>query len=148
MQQKPRPLVKTFFNWKELATSMIQGLVITMGTLSVYLYAVRQGYGENLTRTMVFTALISANIFLTLVNRSFYYSVFTTLKYRNRMIGGIILLTSTITGLLLMVRPLTVFFGFASMHYADLVISIMTGFISATWFELVKWKKRRDYGFS
>ena len=148
MQQKPRPLIKTFFNWKELATSLIQGLVITLGTLGAYVYAVHQGYGENLTRTMVFTTLIAANIFLTLVNRSFYYSVFTTLKYRNRMIGGIILLTITITVLLLMVKPLSVFFGFSSMHYADLLISIMTGFISATWFELVKWKKRRDYGFS
>src|SRR5450432_2601468 len=72
MAQKPRPLTSTFFNWKELNTSIIQGLMISAGTLTIYQYAVHQGFDESLTRTMVFTAIISSNIFLTLVNRSFY----------------------------------------------------------------------------
>src|SRR5690606_38988214 len=35
MVQRPRPFTTTFFNFKELATSVLQGLVITMGSLSV-----------------------------------------------------------------------------------------------------------------
>jgi Ca2+-transporting ATPase len=82
MRQKPRPFSSTFFNWKELTTSIIQGLMISIGTLSVYQYATINGYNEALTRSMVFATLIAANVFLTLVNRSFYYSIFTTLRYK------------------------------------------------------------------
>ena len=83
MLQKPRPFTDTFFNWKELSTSIIQGLVITLGTLFVYQYCVNSNYNEAITRTMVFTCLVTANIFLTLSNRSFYYSIFTTIQYKN-----------------------------------------------------------------
>ena len=75
MNQKPRPLTATFFNWRELSVSIIQGLVITIGTLFCYQYAVYQGFNEQITRTMVFVVLVTANIFLTLVNRSFYYLI-------------------------------------------------------------------------
>src|ERR1035437_5856889 len=61
MVQKPRPFTTSFFNWKELMTSIMQGLMITVGTLFAYQYAVRQGLNESLTRTMVFTVLIAAN---------------------------------------------------------------------------------------
>ncbi|MGY0036474.1 cation-translocating P-type ATPase [Pedobacter sp. NJ-S-72] len=63
MLQKPRPFTVTFFNFKELLTSVVQGLMITAGTLFIYQYAVNKNYNEALTRTMVFTGLIAANIF-------------------------------------------------------------------------------------
>ncbi|MCX8480437.1 MAG: HAD-IC family P-type ATPase, partial [Sediminibacterium sp.] len=78
MFQKPKPFTVTFFNWKELSTSIVQGIFITAGTLFIYQYAIYNGYTESLTRTMTFTTLIVANIFLTLINRSFYYSILTT----------------------------------------------------------------------
>ncbi len=63
MSQKPRRFTDTFFNWKELSTSIIQGLVITIGTLFCYQYAIYQGFNEEVTRTMVFVVLVTANIF-------------------------------------------------------------------------------------
>lgn len=111
MLLKPRPFTTTFFNWKELTTSILQGLAITIGTLSVYQYASSHGLNETITRTMVFTTLISANIILTLVNRSFYYSILTTLKYKNRLVLVIISITLMILALLLFVKPLTRFFS-------------------------------------
>jgi Ca2+-transporting ATPase len=142
MLQKPRPFTTTFFNRKELTTSVIQGLAITAGTLIAYQYAVHQGFNESLTRTMVFTVLITANIFLTLVNRSFYYSIITTIKYRNNMVWGIIAITIAILGLLLFVKILAKFFGFEPLNLSELLISIGMGFISVIWYEVVKWRKR------
>lgn len=142
MIQKPRPFTNTFFNLKELTVSIIQGLIITAGTLAAYQYAVLQGLNEEVTRTMVFTVLISANIFLTLVNRSFYYSIFTTLKYKNNLVKLIIVITIIITGLLLYVDPLTKFFGFEHLNFPQLTISIILGFLSVIWFEIVKCKWR------
>ncbi|UEG48531.1 cation-translocating P-type ATPase [Ferruginibacter lapsinanis] len=145
MLQNPRPFTTTFFNWKELATSVLQGLMITIGTLSSYQFAVHQGYDENLTRTMVFTTLIAANIFLTLINRSFYYSVFTTLKYKNKLLVFIIGITIIIAGLLLFVQSLSQFFQLKTPDIQQLFISIIIGFLSVIWFEIVKWRNRVKY---
>ncbi len=142
MIQKPRPFTTTFFNWKELTTSIIQGIAITLGTLFVYKYSVYNGFNEAHTRTMVFTVLIASNIFLTLVNRSFYFSIFNTLRYKNNLILLIIGITITITGLLLFVPPLTAFFEFESLNISQLFTCIGIGFISVIWYELVKIKTR------
>ena len=142
MLQKPKALTTTFFNWKELSISIIQGLVITAGTLFIYQYSVYHGYDEALTRTMTFTVLISANIFLTLINRSFYYSILTTLKYKNDLVLFIIFITVAIVGLLLSVKPLTAFFEFETMNLLQLSICVTIGFVSVIWFEIVKLLKR------
>lgn len=142
MIQAPRPFTATFFNWKELAVSVLQGLIITTGTLSAYQYAVWQGMDEAATRTMIFTVLIAANIFLTLVNRSFYYSIFTTIQYKNNLVPIIIMITIAITGVLLYVKPLTTFFLFEHLSITNLSISIGIGFLSVIWYEVIKLIKR------
>jgi P-type Ca2+ transporter type 2C len=145
MLQKPRLFTTTFFNWSELSTSIVQGLVITFGTLFAYQYAIHEGFNENTTRTMVFTVLVTANIFLTLVNRSFYYSIFTTLKYKNSLVSIIIALTIGITALLLYVEPLTSFFDFERLPTSQLLIAIGIGFITVIWYEFVKlWKRNTN----
>jgi Ca2+-transporting ATPase len=92
---------------------------------------------------MVFTTLIAANIFLTLVNRSFYYSVLTTLKYKNKLVLLIIGITITITAALLFITPFANFFKFETLNLSQLLISILAGFIAVIWYEVVKWNKRK-----
>ncbi|SFA92384.1 Ca2+-transporting ATPase [Flavobacterium swingsii] len=143
MLQKPRLFTSTFFNWKELSTSIIQGLFITIGVLLVYQVAIHQNFNESITRTMVFSALITANIFLTLMNRSFYYSIITTMKYKNDLVLIIIGLTTIITGLLIYVEPLTKFFEFERLNTSQLYLSVGIGFLSVIWYELIKLYKRK-----
>ena len=144
MLQKPKPLTTTFFNWKELSTSIIQGLVITAGTLFIYQYSVMNGFSESLTRTLTFTTLIASNIFLTLINRSFYYSILTTWKYKNNMVHFIILLTISLIGLILYINPVTAFFEFTQLQPKQILWCVGVGFISVIWYELVKIFKRRS----
>ncbi|MDB4438855.1 cation-translocating P-type ATPase [bacterium] len=142
MVQKPRPFTATFFKYNELFTSIIQGLLITTGVLISYIYTVNNGYNEPLTRTMVFTTLIAANVMLTLVNRSFYYSILTTIKYKNNLVLLIISTTIALMAILLYVSPLTTFFKFESLNFNQLSICIGFGFISVIWYEGVKWINR------
>ncbi|TCD01536.1 cation-translocating P-type ATPase [Pedobacter psychroterrae] len=142
MLQRPRPFSTTFFTWKELTTSVIQGLVITAGSLMIYHYAVSREADEQLTRTMVFTCLISANISLTMVNRSFYYSLFTTIRYKNNLVLIIIGITVLISGLLIYFDPFANFFGFEPLSLLEFTASVSIGFLSVIWFELFKWQKR------
>ncbi len=143
MQQRPRLFSSTFFNWRELTTSVLQGLVITAVILLVYQYAVQQGSSENITRTMVFLTLISANVFLTLVNRSFYYSIITTGRYRNNLIPIMVSITIGMVFLLLFIRPFKPIFQFERLGMMQLLISIAAGFVSVIWYEGVKYGKRR-----
>jgi len=138
MAQKPRPFRDTFFNFHELGTSILQGLVITAGTLFIYQYAVSHSYNEEITRTMVFVTLISANIFLTLVNRSFYYSVFTTLGYRNPLVPVIIGITILLTAAVIKIPFFMDLFEFGELNVPLILTAALTGAISVLWYELIK----------
>jgi len=142
MQQKPRPFTNTFLSWKELQLSILQGLIITAGTLGVYQFAVSKGYDEEQTRTMVFTTLIVANIFLSLVNRSFYYSLFTTFRYKNYLLILIIFITIGMLVLMLSVPRIISFFKFEKLLTSQLLICIAAGFLSVIWIEVYKYFKR------
>ena len=142
MNQPPRVLTDTFLRWREISMSVIQGLVIVCGTMFIYRYAVSKGYDENLTRTMVFITLIVANIFLTFVNRSFYYSVITSLKYKNNLMWIALLGTVVVLACLLFVPFARDFFRFSTPSVIQLAISSAAGFASVIWFEGYKLIKR------
>lgn len=145
MKQKPRPFSNSFFSWRELGISIIQGLVIKIGILFIYQTAIRFSYNENTTRTMVFATLISANIFLTLVNRSFHFSILKTIGYKNNMVLLIISITCTLTVVLIYIPKLAHFFNFERLDVSKLTSSICIGFISVIWFEIVKcWNRKKQ----
>lgn len=144
MLLQPRPFTTTFFNLKEITISIIQGIIITVGLLFMYQYCVTFNCSESETRTVVFLTLISANIFLTLVNRSFYYSIFTTLGYKNNLVVMIITLTIMMTGLLLFIPVFSNFFQFETVSASQVGLSILVGFVSVLWIEIYKWFKRRE----
>ena len=142
MQQKPRPFANTFLSLKELQLSILQGIVITAATLGIYQLAVAQGADEEQTRTMVFTTLVVANIFLSLVNRSFYYSLFTTLRYKNYLLILIIFITILMLALMISIPPVISFFMFEKLNFNQLMLSILAGFLSVIWIEGFKYFRR------
>jgi Ca2+-transporting ATPase len=125
-----------------LKISILQGIVITAGTLGIYQFAVSKGYDEEQTRTMVFTTLIVANIFLSLVNRSFYYSLFITLRYKNYLLILIILVTVAMLALMISIPEIISFFKFEKLLFNQLLACILVGFISVIWIEAYKYFKR------
>jgi Ca2+-transporting ATPase len=143
MIEKPRPLTTTFFNFKEITISIIQGVVITLGLLFMYQYCIQNNFSESYTRTSIFLTLIASNIFLTLENRSFYYSIFTTIRYKNNLVLIIIGITIVLTSLLLFVPVFSKFFLFEMVDYTQIGFSILVGFVSVIWIEFYKLFKRR-----
>jgi len=144
MIQPPRKLSRTFLSWREMGISIVQGLVISASLLLLYQYAAQRTGSEEMTRTMIFTALIFANIFLTLVNRSFYYSFIESFTHRNWLMRGIILLTLLLLAVMLYVTPVTEFFKLVPLDGSSLLICIGTAAVAVFWFEIWKWKKRQD----
>ncbi|RZJ78948.1 MAG: cation-translocating P-type ATPase, partial [Flavobacterium sp.] len=143
MNQNPRKLTDTFFNFKELLISIAQGLVITLAVLLTYQYAVQVGNTEAMVRTMVFTVLIVANIFLTLINRSFELTFIETLNYKNKLVAIIIAITIILTGFMIYINPISNFFELQSLNYKQLLGCIATGFLSVVWIDVLKLIKRK-----
>ena len=142
MKQKPRQLGSTFLSLKEMGISIIQGIIITLGILFVYQLTIQNGGNENLTRTMVFTTLVFCNIILSLVNRSFYYSVFSSLKNKNTMMVFVNSITIVMLGLILYISPIADFFDVLPLQLHQIGICIAVSCFSVLWIEIWKWYKR------
>lgn len=141
---KPRKMTDTFLSGKELGISVIQGLVIGLGVLIAYQWAVRNGANEEKTRAMVFTTLILANIFLSLANRSFYYSIWETMKNKNNLLFGITILTLLLLVAILYIPAVSIFFKLESLNLAELTYSLLFAAVSVLWIEVYKlWKRRK-----
>lgn len=136
-------MTETFLNWKELSISIIQGLMITVGVLFAYQWTIQQGGGEATTRAMVFTTLIFANILLSLVNRSFVYSVFQSFKYKNKLFPIIIGATLAMLFAILYIPLFAGFFQVTSLNIREIGIVLLIASASVLWFEVYKWMKRR-----
>ncbi len=144
MKQNPRRMTDTFLNWKELSISIIQGLMITGGILVIYQFTMQQGGDEATTRAMVFTTLIFANILLSLTNRSFKYSIFETLKYRNNLFPIIISVTLLLLAAILYIPSFAAFFRLVGLSLRELLTAFLVAAVSVLWFEIYKWVKRRS----
>jgi Ca2+-transporting ATPase len=144
MQEQPRPLGSTFLSLKELGISIVQGIGITIGILFMYQWTVQNGGNEQLTRTMVFSTLVFSNVMLSLVNRSFYYSVFASLKNKNNMMVIANSLTLFFLALILYISPIAHFFEVLPLQLDQIAFCIAVSSVSVLWIEIWKWNKRKN----
>jgi Ca2+-transporting ATPase len=128
-------LTNQFFNWRELTTSLVQGLVISAGMMVVYQMGCQREWTEAEIRTACFVTLISANIMLTLINRSFYHSLFTTMRHRNPLVPLILGITMVLVILVLGIPAFRGFFDFTTMTPFMILSSIGIGVASVLWIE-------------
>ena len=145
MKQKPRIMTETFLSWKELGISIFQGLAITLGVLFIYQWSVWLGGNEEKTRALVFTTLIFANVFLSLVNRSFYYSILACFKHKNILFPIVIGATLIMLFLILYIPAFADFFKLAGLNLREIIMAIIVAAISVMWMEIYKWTKRRKF---
>ena len=143
MTQKPRKLSTTFFTWRELSVSIVQGLAITFGLMAVMYFSIDKGYTEPMTRTLVFSTLIFSNILLTLTSRSKTDSLITGLKTKNNLIPLMIGITLVILALALYFAPVRNLFQFVPINSIDLVYCSLVAFVSVIWVEIVKFIRNK-----
>lgn len=144
MKQAPREVTRNFFSVKELGTSIIQGLVIALGALFAYRFGIYNNWTELQIRTVVFAVLVISNVYITLQNRSFYYSVIQTLKYKNKLVIMIISITVLLSAMLIYLNPVSKFFEFEALSFYKLIFAGLISFVSVFWFEIVKWHNRKQ----
>ena len=138
MRKPPRAANTSLFSWNELLVSLLQGAAITAGVFFMYHFAIGQGKTEESVRSMVFATLVTANLFLTLANRSFEYALHRTLFYKNNMLPFILAVSIGMLVAILYVPFLSHLFKMGAISAADLGWCVLAGFISVVWFEVYK----------
>ena len=94
-------------------------------------------------RTLAFTGILMSNIFLTLVNRSFYYSIFKTIRYPNRLAPLILVITTAILAASLFWPAVQSFFGLQPVPETLMLASLAVSFACVFWVEGYKWALRQ-----
>ena len=143
MQKVPRKMSTSFFSIRELSLSIIQGLIITLACLNLGYYFMIQNASEAQVRTIIYTTLIFSNLFLTLANRSFYYSVLTTLQYKNKLIPIILAISLFVLFLSIYQPTIQNIFEFEALKITDLILCFFTAFLGVLWIEFYKLFKRK-----
>lgn len=143
MAKPPRKMNATFFSFHELALSIFQGLAITLGCLGLGYFFMMKNHDQAEVRTIIYSTLIFSNLFLTLVNRSFYYSILTTIQYKNKLIPVVLLLSLMVLFLSIYFPPFRNLFQFVELQTNDLLMCLAIAFVSVIWVEIYKFIKRR-----
>lgn len=144
MQRPPRKMGSTFLSLRQLSVSIVQGLMITAGCLGIGWYYMHSGSDDAIIRSVIFITLLFSNVFLTLVNRSFYFSVVKTLRYKNNLVPLITGITLLFIALLLYVPGIRNLFALQLLSFAMLANCIAVAAAATLWIEVLKWIKRKN----
>jgi Ca2+-transporting ATPase len=140
MKRPPRRLISTFLSGKQLQISIVQGLMITAACLGIGYYFMQHNESIAMVRTVIFITLLFSNIFLTLVNRSFKYSIFYTLRYKNHLVSLIIGITVLFTIFILYVPFARNLFLLETLPLPYSINCVIVAFAGTTWIEFFKQK--------
>jgi P-type Ca2+ transporter type 2C len=138
MREPPRNLKESVFGKKLLVISTMQGISVLAITYILYLFSLSGNKSPDETRTIVFTALVSANLALIVTNLSWRRLGIRILTRASNALK-IILSLVTITLVSSIYIPLfRSVFRFSQLKLSDIFVAIIAGGISLGWFELFK----------
>jgi Ca2+-transporting ATPase len=143
MNRPPVKRGKAFLTLSHLSISILQGLGITIGCLGMGYYFMQGGENDTTVRTVIFITLLFSNIFLTLVNRSFEYSVFKTITYKNNLVPLIIGITLVIIVAMLYLPFMQNLFRLDKLALNTIAACIGVAFVSTFWIEIWKLLKKK-----
>ncbi|TAL51307.1 MAG: cation-translocating P-type ATPase [Chitinophagaceae bacterium] len=144
MQRPPRKMGSTFLSLRQLTISIAQGFMITAGCLGIGYYYIHLGDDETTIRSVIFITLLFCNIFLTLVNRSFQFSAFKTITYKNNLIPLIIGITFLFIVTLLYVPFIRNLFRLNLLSFTSIATCVFVAVLSVLWIEIWKSVKRKS----
>ena len=135
MGKPPRFAREALFSRNELLFSLLQGAIIGIFVLAMYPYAQWRNLPEPGIRACMFSTLVFANLFLTLVNRSFEKSIFQSFKNKNPAIPIILSISIALLFSILYIPFLSSMFKVQALGLMDLGACFGAGVVSVVWFE-------------
>ena len=144
MQRKPLIMGTSFLSFKQLSMSLIQGLFITAGCLILGFYYMENEASNETVRTFIFITLLFSNIFLTLINRSFRFTVLKTIFYKNNLVILILLFSVVMIFMFLFLPYLRNVFRLSILSFREIIVCMCIALMSTGWVELFKFFRYRN----
>jgi Ca2+-transporting ATPase len=138
MKRPPRNPKEPLFGRRTVGLSLLQGVIVLLTVLAVFMISYYRGQGEQEARALSFTTLILANLALILTNLSWSGTIIETLRKPNAALWWVVGGAVVFLGLVLYVPFLRDLFRFAQLHPIDLGICLAAGAVSILWFEGLK----------
>ncbi|HTJ12618.1 MAG TPA: cation-translocating P-type ATPase, partial [Dinghuibacter sp.] len=138
MEKRPRRHTGGIFTMKELAVSFLQGAAIAAGILIVYFHYMQTNHTLPYVRTLVFITLVTANVFLTFINRSFEHSMLTTFRYKNPLAWWLLAVSALFLVILVFFPPIQRVFGLVRLSGNDYLLCLLTAIGTTWWLDLYK----------
>ncbi len=139
MMKPPRNPDETLFNRTTIGISILQGVIVFLFVLAVYILTMDMG--DDFARTISFTTLIIANLSLILTNRSWSNTFLETIRTPNKALWWVLTGALIFLGLVIYFPPLQQLFKFCPLNPSDIFLCIVAGTFSVFWFEVLKWLK-------
>jgi len=138
MEQPPRAAGESLLTGREVAQSLLQGVLVTIATMGLYMGALQQGLASAAAATVAFLVLVAANAVLILPSRSAQGGW-------RRMFAGLsrtslAVLTGTLAALVLVttVAPVARVFGFETLAPTPWLGALLCGVGMLLVFQLAK----------
>ncbi len=138
MSRKPRSIEKKLFNREAAVVAFLQGFVVLLIVALIFVTSINQGLGEQTARTMAFATIVTANLALILVNRSWAHTIIGTLRKPNKAFWWILAIATGALIAVIYIPQLNGLFRFSPLNPMNLLISIGAGIASIVWFEIYK----------
>jgi Ca2+-transporting ATPase len=142
MRRKPRPEESRLFGRSTLTVGVLQGLGVFLVVLVAFVLALRWGHAPDDARAIAFTTLVAGNLALIWSNLSDLSTVLERPGTRNPALWLVTLGTITTLLVILYVPYVRGIFEFSVLHLNDLLLAFALGFVSITWFEVLKLIRR------
>ena len=138
MGRPPRPKDGRLLTRKLLAVALLQGLSVLAASIAVLLWARSLSDVHEHARTLAFTCLVSGNLGLIMVNRSFRHTFLSTLATRNVPMWSVLIGASLTLSVAVTVPTVRDIFHLAHVGLPELSVAVAAGLLSLAWLEAVR----------
>jgi Ca2+-transporting ATPase len=138
MKRPPRDPASPLLLPKRILWAALQGLIVLAILAAVFIGAAHMGVPEPDLRALVFTSLVLMNMGLILVNRSFKSSLVRAFLRPNRSLWILLGCVSALLATAIFWNPARSLFHFGRLHWGDLVLCVVAGFVSLVILEMLK----------
>ncbi|MBN8728468.1 MAG: cation-translocating P-type ATPase [Xanthomonadales bacterium] len=138
MQRPPRPRDAALLGWPQFMLALLQGSLLLVASLALYMGALGAGLGEDSGRSLAFIALTAGNLMLVRVDAT-RGAALPRLLERSHVAYWIIAAIATgVTALVMLVPPLAAAFHFGPVSAGQVLIAVLTGAFAVLAFDLIK----------
>ena len=138
MARPPRGADEPMFGRRMLTVSVLQGIAVLIAVFGVYYWGMSSAMSAGDVRGMTFLTLVTANLSLIFVNRSWSHTVIGGLQIKNKALWWVTAGTLGVLTVLLALPFAREMFQFDVVHPSHAMIAMTAGVASVLWFEVYK----------